>query len=376
MQYKTTELEQIDFNTIPWESLVHYNGRADDLPPLLDQAIGSDIRNSRYALFSIANNIEHQGGVITVTPIVLIRLFQLFAETPHNQDMLLRIILKVAKAIGSQWDRFRDSDEFANICSIQDSYSDKSPFLWPEFEDREQDALTWASMDMQKVFDHAWFYTKEVLCAYQPAVEQIIARDDIEQGLIYDILTVIKMVKDQKRNSLSLDKKWASDRLTYIVINDTYLDDFITHLTPEITKYLSFDANGNRPLLSEYIRRSRIEINNGTALVLVILDKETNAFIGSCGLSDINDESAEIGLWLKASEQGKGYGTEVTNTLIDITKNEINTSSILYAVEKGNQASEVLPLKFGFTHSYDFIIEPSPLKNRLREMQQFTLIIK
>lgn len=376
MQYTITELEQIDFNTIPWESLVHYNGRADDLLPLLDQAIGSDIRNSRYALFSIANNIEHLGGVITVTPIVLVRLFQLFTETPHNQDMLLRIVLKVAKAIGSQWDRFRDSDEFTNICTIQDIYSSKSPFLWPEFKDREQDAITWATMDMQKVFDHAWFYTKEVLCAYQSTVEQVIARDDIEQGLIYDILTVIKMVKDQKRNILSLDKKWASEYLNYIIVTDAYLDDFITHLTPEITKYLSFDANGNRPLLTEYIRRSRIEVSNGTALVLVILHKETNEFIGSCGLSDINDESAEIGLWLKASEQGKGYGTEVTNTLIDITKSEINTSSILYAVEKGNQASEVLPLKFGFAHSYDFIIEPSPLKNRLREMQQFTLMIK
>lgn len=51
MRYKITELEQIDFNTIPWEFLVHYNGRADDLPPLLDQAISSDIRDSRYALF-------------------------------------------------------------------------------------------------------------------------------------------------------------------------------------------------------------------------------------------------------------------------------------------------------------------------------------
>ena len=119
MRYKITELEQIDFNTIPWEFLVHYNGRADDLPPLLDQAISSDIRDSRYALFSLANNIEHKGGVITTTPIVLIRLFQLFKETPYNQDMLLRVILKVAKAIGFQWELFRDSNEFDNIPSIQ-----------------------------------------------------------------------------------------------------------------------------------------------------------------------------------------------------------------------------------------------------------------
>ncbi|SHL50683.1 GNAT family N-acetyltransferase [Myroides odoratimimus] len=375
MRYKITELEQIDFNTIPWEFLVHYNGRADDLPPLLDQAISSDIRDSRYALFSLANNIEHKGGVITTTPIVLIRLFQLFKETPYNQDMLLRVILKVAKAIGFQWELFRDSNEFDNIPSIQELYSTHSSFLWPEFETREQDAMIWAATDMQKVFDYAWYYTKEVLCAYQPVLEQLVARDDIEQGLIYDILTVVKMVKDQQRNLIPLDKTWTSEHLKYVIVEDTYLEDFLTNLTPEITKFLSFDANGNQPLLKEYIRRSRIEIANGTALVLVLLDKDTNEFIGSCGLSDINKESVEIGLWIKTSKQSKGYGTEVTKKLIEITKSEINTSSILYAVEKGNEASVNIPNKFGFIHAYDFIIEPSPLKNRMREMQQFILML-
>lgn len=375
MHYTITELEQIDFNTIPWEFLVHYNGRADDLSPLLAQAIGSDIRESRYALFSIANNIEHQGGVITTTPIILVRLFQLLKETPHNQDMLLRIILKVAKAIGFQWELFRDSYEFDNIPPIQELYSTQSSFLWPEFETREQDAIIWAATDMQKVFDYAWFYTKEVLCTYQSVLEALTARDEIEQGLIYDILTVVKMVKDQKRNIIDINKPWESDHLKYTIVEDTFLGSFLENLTPEITKYLSFDANGNQPLLKEYIRRSRIEIANGTALVLVILDKATNEFMGSCGLSDINEDSVEIGLWLKASAQGKGYGTEVTQKLIDITKQEINTKSILYAVEKGNDASVVIPAKFGFTHTYDFIIEPSPLKNRMREMQLFSLTL-
>jgi len=375
MHYTITELEQINFNTIPWEFLVHYNGRADDLAPLLAQAIGSDIRESRYALFSIANNIEHQGGVITTTPIILVRLFQLLKETPHNQDMLLRIILKVAKAIGFQWELFRDSNEFDNIPPIQELYSTQSSFLWPEFETREQDAIIWAATDMQKVFDYAWFYTKEVLCTYQSVLEALTARDEIEQGLIYDILTVVKMVKDQKRSIIDINKTWESDNLKYTIVEDAFLGSFLEHLTPEITKYLSFDANGNQPLLKEYIRRSRIEIANGTALVLVILDKATNEFMGSCGLSDINEDSVEIGLWLKASAQGKGYGTEVTQKLIDITRQEINTQSILYAVEKGNEASAVIPAKFGFTHAYDFIIEPSPLKNRMREMQLFSLTL-
>lgn len=375
MQYIIKELEQINFNTIPWEFLVHYNGRADDLPPLLDQAIGDDIRNSRYALFSIANNIEHKGGVITTTPIVLIRLFQLLNETPHNQDMLLRIILKVAKAIGFQWELLRERAYLTTLPSIYDIYSLKSPYLWPEFEDREQDALLWAATDMQKVFEHAWFYTKEVLCAYQLTLQQITTRDDIEQGLLYDILTVIKMVKNQKRNSIDIQKTWTSAHLKYVTINNTHLEDLVANLTPEITKFLSFDVNGSRPLLQEYIRRSRIEITNGTALVLVILKKDTDEFMGSCGLSDINEESVEIGLWLKISEQGKGYGSEVTQSLINIAQTEINTKSILYAVEKGNKASELLPLKFDFTHSYNFIIEPSPLKNIIREMQLFTLTL-
>lgn len=371
--YTIEALEQIDFNSIPWDRLVHWNGRTDDLPVFIEQLQELNPATSRMALFNLANNVEHQGGVVLITPAVLIKLFQVLKEGYHNQDLMLRVIMKIAKAVAFQWETFRDSNEFDNAPDFLSNFNSNSPFLWPEFEDAETDKLYWTTTDMGTMFDLSWYYTKEVLCAYQPVLEQVKANDEIEQGILYDLLIIVKMVKDQERKPFDLNKTWQTDRLELVVINDNHLDDLMENLTPAVAKYLSFDPTGSREFMQEYIRRSRIEISNGTALVLAVLDKETKEFIGSCALNDINRESVEIGLWLKESAQNQGYGTEVVQAMINLIKEEVKTEEIIYCVERENEASISIPLKFGFKHNYDFVLEPTALKNRMREMAQYVL---
>lgn len=369
-------LEQIDFNSIQWDRLVHWNGRTDDLPVFIEQLQELNPATSRMALFNLANNVEHQGGVVLVTPAVLIKLFQVLKTGYHNQDLMLRVIMKIAKAVGFQWETFRDGNEFENVPDFFGTLQADSPFLWPEFVDADTDKLYWTTTDMGNMFDLSWYYTKEVLCAYQPVLEQVVANDEIEQGILYDLLTIVKMVKDQERKPFDLNKTWLTDRLELVVINDNHLDDLMANLTPAVAKYLSFDPTGSREFMQEYIRRSRIEVTYGTALVLAILDKQTKEFIGSCALNDINNESVEIGLWLKESAQNKRFGTEVVEAMVNLIKGEVITEEIIYCVERENEVSVSIPLKFGFTHTYDFVLEPTPLKNRMREMAQYVLSLK
>lgn len=369
------QLENLDYSTIPWDRLVHFQGRASDIPSIINVIENGNINEQRMALVTLAGLIEHKGGVIITTPIVLHFLFKKLQTDQTNKSLLLRIILKIAKAVAYQWEVFLNSNEFEGKTFSCDLWKSSSAYLWEPYQNKEQDELLWATANPQLFFDDAWHFTKEVLLAHKEMLEELEAVDLINQGHLLDLLTILKMIKDQQRRAFSLLEQWNSDRLSFSIVKPEDIDNFITHFTPEITKYLSFDIGKETVLLEEYIRRSRLETEKGTALVLVIRDIVTQEFLGSCALNDINEESVEIGLWLKQEAQGKGYGTEVVNTLIDICNKDLTTSYVIYSVELDNTKSIAIAKSLGFLQGKEFIIEPSVFKNRMREMKQYLLYI-
>ncbi|WP_267739816.1 GNAT family N-acetyltransferase [Myroides injenensis] len=369
------QLENLDYSTIPWDRLVHFQGRASDIPSIINVIENGNINEQKMALVTLAGLIEHKGGVIITTPIVLQFLFKKLQTDQANKSLLLRIILKIAKAVAYQWEVFLNSNEFEDKTFSCDLWKSSSAYLWEPYQNKEQDELLWATANPQLFFDDAWHFTKEVLLAHKEMLEELEAVDLINQGHLLDLLTILKMIKDQKRQPFSLSQKWKSKRLSFSVIKPEDIEYFATHFTPEITQYLSFDITKESALLEEYIRRSRLEVEKGTALVLVVRDIQTHEFLGSCALNDINCESVEIGLWLKKQAQGKGYGTEIVNTLIDICKTELFTRYIIYSVEKDNLKSIAVANNLNFTEGKEFIIEPSVFKNRMREMKQYLLFI-
>ncbi|WP_010256288.1 GNAT family N-acetyltransferase [Myroides injenensis] len=371
----TLPLENIDYSTIPWDRLVHFQGRAIDVPTIINVIENGNTSDQRMALVTLAGLIEHKGGVIITTPIVLHFLFKKLQTDQANKSLLLRIILKIAKAVAYQWEVFLDSNEFEGKTFSSDIWKPTSVYLWEPYQSKDKDELLWATANAQLFFDDAWHYTKEVLLAYKDIVAQLQGMDLISQGHLEDLLTILKMIKDQKRQPFSLSKKWSSQRLMFSVITPEDIEHFTTHFTPEISQYLSFDITKETALLKEYIRRSGLEVEKGTALVLVVRDIVTHEFLGSCALNDINCESVEIGLWLKKQAQGKGYATEIVTTLIDICKTELSTCYIIYSVEKDNLKSIAVAKNLNFTKAKEFIIEPSVFKNRMREMKQYLLYI-
>jgi ribosomal-protein-alanine N-acetyltransferase len=63
----------------------------------------------------------------------------------------------------------------------------------------------------------------------------------------------------------------------------------------------------------------------------------------------------EIGLWLKKSAHGNGYGTETVKTLIEFAEAHLDFEYLLYPVDKDNWISKKIPEKLGFipTRTYE-----------------------
>lgn len=364
MSIENTFYQELKTEDILWSNLMHWNGSADDIPVLLKIIQEDDTAKSRMALLTIAGCIEKDQKVITATPVVLIFLCRLLIVKPANQDLILRILLKVSQAVGASWSSFYSDKELYQLKNIDVLWKQSDVLIKGRIKETEREQC------LQK---YVWYYCVNVFSAYKSTLEKVVAKDGIEQGFIYQILTIIKMIKPQRRQILGENRRWESSRLTFIPISEKYQIDLRKNLTPEVTKYLSFDILSNPLFTKLYIQSSEAEYARGTAVVLVVKDKETDEFLGSCGIHDINEESAELGLWLKREAQGKGVGVEIIQTLLKIVENECDVRYAVYSVEKDNYASQMIANKAGFKKTIDFILEPTALKSRMREMIQYKL---
>lgn len=73
---------------------------------------------------------------------------------------------------------------------------------------------------------------------------------------------------------------------------------------------------------------------------------------GSVGLGPVEDPegSAEIGLWIREADWGKGYGTEASRLLVGHAFDELRIHRIIAKVFEGNEASTRIWEKLGFRH--------------------------
>ncbi|WP_165851756.1 GNAT family N-acetyltransferase [Chryseobacterium pennipullorum] len=130
-------------------------------------------------------------------------------------------------------------------------------------------------------------------------------------------------------------------------VEDLYIDDILEHFTTEVTRYMPFSPQGNRMDIVSFVNESKRTLSENTDLVLAALDSNGD-FIGCCGIHHISEESVELGLWLKKSSQGKGFGTEIIRNLVEFLEDNFIFKYIVYPVDEQNIASRKIPEKLGF----------------------------
>lgn len=164
-------------------------------------------------------------------------------------------------------------------------------------------------------------------------------------------------------NSIDSNIKISSNRIVLLPVSIDYQEHICREFTPEITKYMPFTPNGNITVTEDFIRNSKQELQDGTDLTLCILLKNNNEFLGCCGLHHINTRAIEIGLWLKKSIHGKGYGIETVEALIDWANKQLDFDYLFYPVDKENSASKRIPERLGFTATKSYLKRKSEAEN-------------
>ncbi len=139
----------------------------------------------------------------------------------------------------------------------------------------------------------------------------------------------------------------TTSRLILQPFSHAFLKDYYSEFTEKITRYQypdSFpDMETANQMVSDFVR----EMDQGNMLELVILSRE-GEFLGSLEVFGLQEETPEIGLWLKSSAHGAGYGYEALKGMLDFLSTTGKYKSYVYEVDVRNTPSIRLVEKFRF----------------------------
>jgi chorismate synthase len=158
-----------------------------------------------------------------------------------------------------------------------------------------------------------------------------------------------------------------TQRLLLKAVSFDYLQDIFDEFSGEINSF-TYISQTNIADTAKYISDSIKQNQDGKGLELVILDKETQEFLGCCGIHKTDTKTPVFGIWLKKSAHNQKFGKEaITNLFIWAEKN-LNFEYLKYDVDKKNIASKKIPESLGGKVVKEFIKETAD-KRKLNIIQ-------
>jgi RimJ/RimL family protein N-acetyltransferase len=160
---------------------------------------------------------------------------------------------------------------------------------------------------------------------------------------------------------------FQSPRLQFTRFTMADAPDVFACITPAITRYLTWDP----PTWGEYLALSEASIraNNPNQFNFVVRRRDTNECLGMAALEDADQAAPEIGLWLKETAHGQGYGHEVVEVLIAWASQTLGKDAFTYPVAVENTASRHIAERLGGTvigritrKKYDAVIYRIPTR--------------
>ncbi|MEH2227616.1 GNAT family N-acetyltransferase [Nostoc sp.] len=138
-----------------------------------------------------------------------------------------------------------------------------------------------------------------------------------------------------------------SKRLILQTISLEHTEDVFREFTSEITTFMYPKPAQSLSETEKIIREMILQRENHTDLVLVILKKDGLEFLGICEVGAIDTQTPELGIWLKKSAHGHGFGREAIDALKGWVDKKVEYNYLSYPVDKRNIPSRKIAESLG-----------------------------
>ncbi len=118
-----------------------------------------------------------------------------------------------------------------------------------------------------------------------------------------------------------------------------YKEDIFREFTSEITLYMRPSPPKKIEETIQFIEESLEKNKKGIDFCAAVLCKKTGEYLGNTGVHRINTKTPELGIWIKKSAHGNGYGKEAVKGMKDWAENNLKYDYLLYPVVYENYAS-------------------------------------
>jgi RimJ/RimL family protein N-acetyltransferase len=146
-----------------------------------------------------------------------------------------------------------------------------------------------------------------------------------------------------------------TERLRLVPLSEKYASEIFQEFTEEITTYMSPRSPENREETVEYIASMIPKIKDGEDFPVVILDKKTGEFLGCAGVHVLQGGTPGLGIWIKQSAHGNGYGREAVHGLKQWVDEHIPYNYLVYAADRHNTASRKIAESLGGTITAEYL---------------------
>lgn len=138
-----------------------------------------------------------------------------------------------------------------------------------------------------------------------------------------------------------------SERLTLVPLSFKYKEEMFREFTSSVTKHMFPSTPESIADTESFIEKTIEKTKAGEEVVFNVLSKDTKEFIGCVGVHRIHTKHPELGIWIKESAQGNGYGLESVLAVKEWADKNISYEYLVYPVAKDNSASIKIALALG-----------------------------
>lgn len=153
------------------------------------------------------------------------------------------------------------------------------------------------------------------------------------------------------RNGLPINTELLvidSARLRIVPVTMDDKQTIYKHFDHHITRYMVPKVPECEADVEHYISDALQGAITNTDLQLAVRHSIDNELLGCCGLHQLEKDTVpEVGIWIKQSAHGHGYGFEAITAIKAWARDLLDYPYLIYPVDKENGASRRIPERLG-----------------------------